>query len=128
MHNIALFGESQKGKYNTAYYCKSLEQLSDFLGEPPTRECRGLHYAIQALMYQRGVIFFRVREEGYSVEDYHFGLNFLENKEIIPKVSALCLPGVGNGEILETTAPICSLYKSILIINEQDFYDYLTHR
>jgi len=128
MHTIALFGEAQKGEFQTAYYCKSLAQLSDFLGEPPSEESQGLHFAVQALLYERGVVFFRVREEGFSTNDYLFGLNFLENKELFPKISAVCLPGVGSTEIIEGTDPICELHKSILILTERDLYDYLTNR
>ncbi len=128
MHIIALFGEAQKGEYKTAYYCKSLVQLSDFLGEPPTKESQGLQFAIQALLYERGVVFFRVREEGFSANDYLFGLNFLENKGLFPDISALCLPGVGNAEIIEGTGPVCELHSSILIFTERDLYDYLTNR
>lgn len=128
MHTIALFGEAQKGEFQTAYYCKNLAQLCDLLGEPPSRESLGLHFAIQALMYERGVIFFRVREEGFSTHDYLFGLNFLENKDLFPHISALCLPGVGSSEIIEATEPVCALYNSILMFTEQDLYDYLTSR
>lgn len=128
MHTIALFGEAQKGEFQTAYFCKNLAQLSDFLGEPPTEECLGLQFAIQALLYEQGVIFFRVREEGFSANDYLFGLNFLINKDLFPSISALCLPGVGDATIIEETTPICEMHKSILIVTEKDLYDYLTSR
>lgn len=128
MHTIALFGETQKGEFQTAYFCKNLAQLSDFLGEPPSNDCLGLQFAIQALLYERGVVFFRVREEGFSAHDYQFGLNFLVNKELFPSISALCLPGVGNAEIIEETVPICEMHKSLLIVTEKDLYDYLTSR
>lgn len=126
--NIALFGESEKGEYNTAYYCTSMPQLCDFLGEPPHADCQGLPFAIQALLNERGVIFFRVHEEGFSTEDYLFGLQFLENKKLFPNIAALCLPGVGNAEIIDATSPICTLHKSLLIVTERDFYDYLMTR
>lgn len=128
MYTIALFGEAQKGEFQTAYYCNNLAQLSDFLGEPPSKECQGLQFAIQALLYQRGVVFFRVREEGYSTHDYFFGLNFLERKELFPMISAVCLPGVGSAEIIDGTAPVCELHKSLLILTQRDLYDYLTNR
>lgn len=128
MNNIVLFGEAEKGDFQTAYYCRDLTQLSDFLGEPPTKESQGLRFAIQALLYQRGVVFFRVREEGFSVHDYLFGLNFLENKEVFPSITALCLPGVGNSKIIEATLPVCETHKSILMFTERDLYDYLTSR
>ena len=54
-HTVALFGEAGRGEFRTAYYCKTLDQLSDFLGEPPSIDSKGLDFAIQALLYERGV-------------------------------------------------------------------------
>lgn len=128
MHSlsIALFGESQKGEFHRAYYCSSLAQLSDMVGEPPSEEARGLHLAIQSILYQYPVIFFRVQEEGFSSSDYFRGLQLLEQKEKLPKIAAVCLPGVGNAEIIGATDPICLLHNSFLILTEKDLYDYLT--
>jgi hypothetical protein len=121
---LALFGEAEKGNYRTAYFCRNLPQLVDFFGNPPPHS-RGLHYAVQALLYHRDLIFFRVKEEGFSYQDYLTGLNLLQRQNI-SQISAICLPGVGNSEILDAIAPICALYHSILITNEADFYDYIT--
>ena len=123
---VALFGEAGRGDYRTAYYCKSLDQLCEFLGEPPSRDCRGLDFAVQALLFQRGVVYFRVHEEGFSTQDYLSGLNCLENKDLFPQISAICLPGVGNAEIIQATNPVCNIYQSFLILTEKDLYDYLT--
>jgi hypothetical protein len=125
-YTIALFGEAEKGEFRTAYYCKTLEELAECLGEPPSRDSRGLDFAIQALLYQRGVVYFRVHEEGFSTQDYLQGLNALERKELFPCITALCLPGVGNSEIITATDSICNLHQSFLILTEKDFYDYLT--
>jgi hypothetical protein len=125
---VALFGEAGRGEFRTAYYCQSLEQLSKFLGEPPSRDCKGLDFAIQALLFQRGVIYFRVREEGFSTQDYLSGLGSLENKELYPNIAAICLPGVGNAEIIQATDSICNIYRSFLILSEKDLYDYLTYK
>jgi len=127
-YTVALFGEAGRGEFRTAYYCKSLDQLSECLGEPPSRDCMGLDFAIQALLYQRGVIYFRVHEEGFSTQDYLSGLNSLENKELFPTISAICLPGVGNLEIIQATDSVCSLYRSCLVLTEKDLYDYLTYQ
>lgn len=127
-YTVAMFGEAQKGEYRTAYYCQTHEQLYNFLGDPPSGECRGLEFAVQTLLYSRGVVFFRVHEEGFSVQDYLSGLNFLENKDLFPNISAIALPGVGDGEIIEATDPVCSLHRSLLIITETDLYDFLTFR
>ncbi len=122
---IALFGQSEKGAYRTAYYCETLPQLEECLGEPP-EDSQALHYAVQTLLYQRGLIFFRVKEEGFSREDYLLGLNFLTNRQLVPSLAAICLPGVGDSEVIEATAPVCDTHSSLLIITESDLYDYLT--
>ncbi|NGX57049.1 MAG: hypothetical protein K1060chlam5_01305 [Candidatus Anoxychlamydiales bacterium] len=121
---IAMFGESEKGKYHVPYVFHSLEQLSNTLGEPP-KDSFGLFYAIQALMYEREVIYFRVEDEGYSVEDYMIGLKFLKKKKSIKRLDALCMPKVGSKEIIDATNPICLKFQSLIIINENDLFDYL---
>lgn len=128
MHIVALFGEAQKGAFETAYFCRSVAELAEHLGEPPSEESRGLHYAIQALLFEREVIYVRVREEGFSTDDYLSGLALLKNTREVPPIAALCLPGVGNVEIIEATSPICTQHRSCLILTERDLYDYLTDR
>ncbi len=125
---IALFGEAQRGEFQTAYYCKTLDQLCHYLGEPPSQDCKGLEFAVQALLFKRDVVYFRVHEEGFSTQDYLKGFNFLENRQLFPQISAICLPGVGNSTIIEATNPVCSLHQSFLVLTEKDLYDYLTYR
>ena len=122
---MALFGEAEKGEFEKAYYCKNLDQLLECFGHPP-RESHGLDYAIQALLYQCHLLFFRVREEGFSEQDYFHGIKLLKNQAVIPEIMAICMPGVGNGEILNAAVPICHLYHSILVISEADLYDYFS--
>lgn len=125
-HTIFLFGEAEKGDFCTPLLCKSLSQLADSFGNPP-EESLGIPYAIQALMFERELIYFRVKEEGYSTSDYMRGIRMLVNKEIYCNPTAICLPGVGDAEIIEATAPVCSIYRSLLITTEKDLYDFLTH-
>lgn len=124
---IALFGEAERGELRTAYFCQSLEELSTFLGNPP-RESHGLYMAVQLLLHNYHIVYFRVREEGYSVADYRDGLQLLEEKPRSLCLSALCLPGVGKTEIIEESARICMALHSLLIMSEKDLYDYLTDR
>ena len=124
-HVVALFGEAEKGKFKTPYQLKSLPQLMDLLGNPP-EESEGLFFAIQALLYDREVIFFRVAEEGFSSSDYFPGFKYLENYEKTKTVNALCLPGVGDIEIINASQAICTIHKSCLITTQKDLYDYLT--
>lgn len=124
-YTIVLFGEAEKGQFGAAYFCQTLSQLDEYFGNPPS-ESQGLYYAVQALLFKRNLIFFRVLEEGYSVNDYLLGLELLKQQEIIPQLNAICIPGVGDQQIINAILPICNLYHSILITNESDFYDYLT--
>lgn len=124
-YTIAIFGEAERGEYRTAYFCQNLVQLDEYFGNPPP-ESSGLYYAVQALLFKRNLIFFRVPEEGFSTQDYLSGLTLLEHQQLIPQVHAICTPGVGDQEVIEALLPVCALYHSILITNESDFYDYLT--
>lgn len=124
MLNIALFGEAEKGGFSYPYKFNRLESLLETLGNPPD-ESQGLYMAIQVLIYNFDLIYFRVEEEGFSIDHYFKGLKFLEDKEKF-KVQALAMPGVGNKELIDATKKVCDLHKSLLIISSKDLYDYLT--
>ena len=121
---LALFGEAEKGQYKKAYVLQELGQLVDAFGNPP-QDSQGIFFAVQALLYQRELIYFRVAEEGYSADDYFFGLKHLEG---LKKLHALCMPGVGEPEIMEASRNVCSKHCSVLITSQKDLYDYLTSR
>lgn len=121
---IFLFGEAEKGDFCTPLLCKSLPQLADTFGNPP-EETQGILYGVQALLYDRDLIYFRVKEEGFSIQDYVKGLKVLRRDPLL-SVTAICMPGMGDADIIEAAGPICSLHKSFLIVNERDLYDYLT--
>lgn len=122
---IALFGEAERGAYQHPYFCESLEQLLDLFGQPPPHS-RGIEMSIQVLMYHRNLIFFRVEEEGFSLEDYQRGLYLLQHGHLIRSFAALAIPGVGNPQIVQKSQEVCALYKGILLFQENDLYDYLT--
>ncbi len=126
-HTIFLFGEAERGEFCTPMICKTLPQLAHVYGNPP-QESQGLFYAIQSLMYERELIYFRISEEGFSYQEYMRGIKFLKDSQLkIPSLSAICMPGVGDQEILEATLPVCEHYRSLLIIGEKDLYDFLTN-
>ncbi|OGN63757.1 MAG: hypothetical protein A3E80_01705 [Chlamydiae bacterium RIFCSPHIGHO2_12_FULL_49_9] len=122
---VALFGEAEKGAFKTPHILKALPQLVDQLGNPP-KESEGLFFAVQAILYERELIYFRVAEEGFSKIDYLAGLKILQNKP--KKINALCLPGVGDAEILEASHIVCRMHRSFLITSQKDLYDYLTSK
>ena len=123
-HIIATFGEAEKGQFHKPYYCDSLPQLVDLFGNPP-KESQGLFFAIQVLMYDWDLIFFRVEEEGFSEKDYLSGFAHLSNRVLAPHLDALCLPGVGDPKIIDAAEPLYSLHHSLLITTERDLFDYL---
>lgn len=124
---IFLFGAAERGEYCSPIPCHTLMQLLNTFGNPP-EESEGISYAIQSLLYERDLYFFRVEEEGFSLPDYYQGLRLLRKKEIEQPISAICMPGVGDGQIIEFASMICSLLHSVLIVNQKDFYDYLTSK
>lgn len=122
---IALFGEAEKGAFNTIYYCTTLQHLSYYLGNPP-HDSKGLYFAVQALLYHNNLLFCRVKEEGYSASDYLNGLQLLEQAGHRAKISAICFPGVGSCGIISAASALCTAMHCVLVTNEADFYDYLT--
>ncbi len=124
-HTIFLFGEAEKGDFCTPMHCRSLSQLVETFGHPP-EESKGILYAVQALLYERELIYFRVKEEGFSMQDYMGGLRILSRRDVPLPLSAICMPGVGDATIIDASQAVCQIYHSILIIEENDLYDYLT--
>lgn len=122
-HVMTIFGEAEKGQCRVPHFLKDLPQLVDLFGNPP-EESEGLFFAIQALLFRRELIYFRVEQEGFSNPDYYVGLKYLEDKA--HTVNALCLPGVGDPNILDATQAVCRAHKSFLITTQKDLYDYLT--
>ena len=125
LYTVALFGEAEKGEYQTPYFCENLPQLVEYLGNPPP-ESYGLFFAVQALLYKRNILFFRVREEGFSLQDYQQGVHFLKSLKNTPAISAIGIPGVGDTQIINAITPICLIYHSFLMTTEADLFDYLT--
>ncbi|MDX8431007.1 MAG: hypothetical protein SNF33_04295 [Candidatus Algichlamydia australiensis] len=123
-YTLALMGETEKGEYGIPYRIASIPELADKLGNPPENSC-GISFAIQALLYERLVLFIRVPNEGYSKPEYMRGLyRFEEESE---PLSALCMPGVADEEIIRVSDRLLAMHHALLITTEQDLYDYLTN-
>ena len=124
-HTVFLFGEAEKGAFCTPLLIRSLVQLAHTLGHPPENSM-GITYGVQAILYERELIFYRVKEEGFSVSDYMQGMRVLDNHNIIRDLSAICIPGVGDQEIIEAASNICLKRSSLLVVSDKDLYDFLT--
>lgn len=122
---IALFGEAEKGNRETCFSVGSLTQLNAQLGHPP-QDSRGIFFAIQFLLYEYDIVYFRVKEEGFSTKDYFRGFKLLLNDKQACRLGAICLPGVGDTQIMQAVTSICQFHQCLLIITEEDLYDYLT--
>ena len=128
-YTVALFGEAQKGAFRTAYFCSLILRPAvpvDYFGHPPP-ESKGLFFAVQALLFHRNILFFRVKEEGFSRDDYLLGVSLLQKQHIIPDIVAIGIPGVGDAGIINALAPVCAYYHSILLTTEADLMDYLNY-
>lgn len=124
-HKVALFGEAERGDFRSLLHFTSLSAMAEKLGHPPEGSL-GLHLAIQTLLFQYDLLFIRVEEEGFSHKDYHHGFKLLKRSEKAKDLSAICIPGVGDYEIIQMASELCYRHQSILITTEGDFYDYLT--
>ena len=123
-HLIALFGESEKGTFRHPYLLTSLPQAALTLGNPPIGSF-GLHFAVQTLLYDRNLLFFRVEEEGFAPKDYMAGLSYLKQQSALLPI-AICLPGASDCLIINETIDLCKKMGSFLIMTEKDLFDYLT--
>jgi len=122
---VFLFGAAEKGAACQPISLRTLEDLFNLLGNPPS-ESEGIQYAIQTLLFHKNLIYFRVAEEGFSHNDYMLGLKWLKKTPLRPHLSAICLPGVGDEDVIEGATSVCLLHQCLLIVSQKDLYDYLT--
>ncbi|MDN3504678.1 MAG: hypothetical protein P0S95_03785 [Rhabdochlamydiaceae bacterium] len=124
-YTIALFGEAEKGAFQTLYYLKNLPQIHKFLGEAPT-DSLGLSLAVQLIHYERELIFLRVEEEGFSLKDYYAGLKLIEEDNSIMNLAAIGMPGMGDDKIINECFQVCDQKGCLMLASEKDLYDFLT--
>lgn len=122
---IVIFGESKEGEFQKLIFLNTLPDLANKIGEP-TETGTGVHMAIQAMLFNHDILFYKVTEEGFSTNDYLAGLKLLEKDTLSSSLAAIALPGVGTSEILNAASSLCALHKSLLIITEKDLYDFMT--
>ncbi len=122
---VFLFGEAEKGVVCKPRLMHSLLELISTYGHPQ-EETLGLFYAIQVLLYERDLIYFRVREEGMSIADYMKGLKILQKGDLPPTLTAICMPNVSDAQLLNQMGDLCCARHWFLLMGEKDLYDYLT--
>lgn len=122
---IFLFGEAEKGEMCTPLRLSCPVQLFEKFGQAPENTI-GIDHAMQTLLNQHELIFYRVKEEGFSREDYFRGVRLLADHGKKMNLSAICLPGVGDKEIIESLGLICLKIGALLILSSKDLFDYLT--
>ncbi len=123
---IALFGEAQKGDFSDLVTLHSLEKLHEVFGMPPGTT-QGMWFSIQFLMQNEMIYFYRVKEEGFSSHCYHQGLNVLEKQILQYPLKAICMPGVGDRDIIDRATNLCKRRSIIFLCTQSDFYDYATN-
>ncbi len=122
VYPIALFGEGARVSSHTPLFLRTVEELLEQVGMP-SLESLGLSFAMQTLLYHLPLIYFQVEEEGFSREDYFLGFHLLLQKK--EKLSAVCLPGVGDDAIFQAALPLCEQSQALLLTTEKDLFDYL---
>jgi len=122
---LFVFGQAEKGTFCRPTLCRSLLELLDFFGHPP-RETEGLNFAVQTLLLEKPCVFFRVKEEGYSTQDYLLGLDILNRQWEKTPLQAIGLPGVGDPQVFIPSEKIARKKNSLLLITEKDLFDFLT--
>ena len=120
---MALFAEAQKGSFEEGVEIYTPIELLHLFGHPP-EDARGMVLAIQALHYNHPLLFFRVKEEGFSAPDYRAGLHWLEQKGPL-HLRGVFAPGVGSLEILNPLFQFSQKQKVPLLTTEQDFFDFI---
>ena len=122
---ILIFGESKEGEFHKFLFLKTLPDLAEALGEP-TETGLGVHIAIQSILSNRDVLFYKVKEEGFHADHYLLGFKQLENEFHSTPLAAIALPGVSSANILELASSLCNQHRSIILFNEKDLYDLMT--
>ena len=125
LSTVVIFGEAERGRFHMPLALNSLEEVYRSLGNPPS-DSNGIYFAIQTMLYDHRLIYFRVEEEGYNIKDYMVGFQLLKEGRAIQNVDAIGLPGVGSNEIIDSATLLSHKLHCLLLTREKDLYDYLT--
>lgn len=124
---IAIFGEAEIGSFKSLITLNSIPELTDKLGRP-TKKGIGIHMAIQAILYDREILYYRIpNEEEPSCKEYLHGLNLLGRSTFINPLVAIALPAVNHRDILYRAKHLCHHCKILFLPNERDLYNFISY-
>lgn len=120
---ITVFGETEKGTFETFYTIQSLDEAFEKLGSPlPNTEA--LQFSLQILGAHQPILFYRVPEEGFSFDAYAKGLHEIRDHPDSYPIQALFMPGLSDPKLIDEAKQLCEMQKAILLITDKDFQDY----
>lgn len=122
---VVIFGKTGKAKPGKFYSMTDLEELIEKIGIPLDNTV-GTHLAVQTLLYNYPVLYYPVIEEGSSKKCYNSGMKALFKSKQADEVIAIVMPGFGSKPVLDLALDFCSEKKCVLILNEADYYDFLS--
>lgn len=125
LEKIVIFGKTDSAKPGKFYHIENLEELIHKIGMP-IDETIGTHLAVQTLLYNYSVIYYPVKQEGMSKTCYEEGMKKLKRNKHANEVSAIVMPGFGSKNVLDQALDFCTEKKCLLILNEDDYYDFLS--
>lgn|SRR3989338_4363988 len=120
---ISIFGESEKGEYEKFYPIADLAEAFEILGSPP-KETEALQFSLQILGASQPILFFRVKEEGFSFDSYAKGIELLKVNSGPFTIQALFMPGLSDPNLIEKAREACEKHQAVLLITDKDFQDY----
>lgn len=123
MPGVIVFGEASRGVWGQMSSCSELLDLYQIYGEP-TEGSLGLYWAIQALLKGKECLYWRVRQESLSLEDYHLGLNQLSSLSL-ETWEGLFLPNMSESSVIEHAAAYCRQKQKLLLMDPLDLQDWL---
>lgn len=121
---LFIFGESEKGVLCRPTLCNTIVDLFQNFGHPP-EGANGLFCATQTVLMKKPCVFFRVKEEGYSLDDYLKGLDILKNDWKGVTLQGIGIFGCSDKDVIEKTERLCLQRRSLILINQSDLFDIL---
>ena len=83
-------------------------------------------FTIKTILHYPFLIFPICETTNLTYESWFYWINkHHTNPKLLPNISAVYLPNIYTFHLIESAISLCNKIKSILLINEPDFYDYI---